>query len=207
MLIAYGNYGLSFAISSSPTGASFLTDSSNMGDGRSGTVTGVQWPAGAMTTASYIQIAVTVSSPLDTVAALGVMGIVNVIGLPAGTLTRIGMNTPTRIDQRLTKGFRDELSAWVIPTSAQSSNTFSVWIFNDVNGSASIASSSTFAIGEIFAGRLTSIPTLLEGSPGGGIIDPNQRSATSGAQFYPLMRKPTRTSQATLGMFTAAVYT
>lgn len=204
MLIGYGNYRLAVTISGSAPGAAFLTDPANMVDGRTGTVTSCRWPGGTQTTASFVRLTISVASPYESIPALGVSGLINVIGLPAGTLVRIGPSLPVAVSQRLTPGFRDELSAWVIPTSATTGTTTSIWIYNDVNGVASIPASASFAIGDVFVGRLVGLPTLLQGSPGGGMIDPTTRSISYGAQFNPRMRKVVRTQSATLGKFSGA---
>lgn len=202
MLIGYGNYQLSFSsIGSSPGGATNLTDPAALFDGQSGSGTSFRWGGGTQNTSSYIQITFSVSSPMDATAPLGVAGLINVQGLPAGTLVRIGTTLANSVAQRLTVGFRGELGAWVIPTTAIAGNAVSIWIYNDVNGVASIAPSATFAIGEIFVGRLTSIPTLRNPAPGEGMTDPTAWVANDGLQFHPTMRKAVRVVSGTLGKF------
>ena len=126
--------------------------------------------------------------------------------MPAGTLIRVGTsaNIADSIPQRLTVGFRGELSAWFIPTAAMTGNVLNVWWINDVNGVASILPSTVFAAGEIFAGRLTSVPTLRKPGCADGMSDSTGWSATAGSQFHALMRKVAREVSGTVGLFTLA---
>jgi hypothetical protein len=194
MLIGYGGYVLTPAISSSGGGAAFLTSSAALTDARTGSATSCKWDTGTQTTATHVDIALTIADPLDTTAAIGVVGVANVQGLPAGT--KLTFNGVT---QRLVPGERGELGAWWLPAITGNSGTIS--IFNDVNGSASISNGATFAIGEIFVGRVLSMPTLI-GSPGITLIDPTQFQRSSGGQLWQNMRNPWRQYAAQLGPFT-----
>lgn len=164
MILIYGNYTLSFAISGSAAGSEFLTPSSDMADGRTGTAAALKWISGGQTTSSYVDITVTVSSPLGEVTPMiGGAGLCNVIGLPAGTLVQFRNVAGSKtVSQRLVQGARRELNAWAFPGFA--STTLVIRIFNDVNGVASIAASTEFGIGEIVVGRRLCLPTLM-GSP------------------------------------------
>lgn len=207
MLIGYGNYQLTFSsISASPAGADILTDPLALFDGRSGSGSSFRWGGSPQTTASYVQMRISIASPLDAVAPIGVVGIVNVQGLPAGTLIRIGTsaNIADSIPQRLTVGFRGELSAWFIPTAAMAGNVLNIWFVNDVNGVAGVLPSTVFASGEIFAGRLTSVPTLRKPGLSEGMSDSTGWSTTDGGQFHALMRKVAREVSNTVGLFTPA---
>jgi hypothetical protein len=199
MLISYGDYSLSFAITGqSGSGAAFLTPSSAMADGRTGTVTAIRWTDGTQNTNSYVEITVTISDPLAATARQGVFGVCN-CSLPAGT--RVVM-LPGSIAQRLVEGARGERSAWFLP--AENSNTRVFRIFNDVNGAASIVAASEFAIGEIYLGRVVSLCTLAQSSPSAQLQDPTGYTRSDGGQLWQLMRKPYRQVQATLGRFTTA---
>lgn len=198
MLIAYDDNSLSFAITGSASGSAFLSDSSQLADGRTGTPTKCQWISGAQTIASYVQITVTIASALDATAVQGAVGICNVSGLPAGTKVQIGAKS-----QRLVAGSRGELSAWILPFAT--GNTCTIKIFNDVNGSASIAAGTIFTIGEIFVGRIISLPTLIAGAPPVRmLIDQTVERRSAGAQAWPLYRKPYWQVSAQLGRFTRA---
>jgi hypothetical protein len=198
MLISYGNFGLSFTIGGSATGAAFLTDPAALANGRTGDGTSMQWIGGAQTTASYVQISVAISSPLDTIAPQGAVGVANVQGLPVGTLVQIGS-----VLQRLTADARGQLNAWALPFGV--GNTRTIKIFNDVFGVASIPASQVFAIGEIFIGRLISLPTLVvSNNPSRTLVDPTANQRTSGGQLWQLMRKPYWSVSAQLGRFTRA---
>ena len=79
MLIGYGNYQLAFSsISASPAGADILTDPSALFDGRSGSGSSFRWGGSPQNTSSYVQMRISIASPLDAVAPVGVVGIVNV---------------------------------------------------------------------------------------------------------------------------------
>lgn len=196
MIIGYGGYTLTFAITGqSGSGAAFLTPSSNMADGRTGTVCALKWTDGTQNTSSYVDITVTISSPLDTVARQGVAGICNVIGLPEGIRVTIGGKV-----QDLVAGARGELSSWVLP--AANGNTMVIKINNNVSATSPIVAGQEFAIGEIFVGRAVSLCTLAQSSPSSDLNDPTAYSRSAGGQLWQLMRKPFRQVGATLGRFT-----
>lgn len=195
MLISYGDYTLSFAITGqSGSGAAFLTPSSAMADGRTGTVTAIRWTDGTQNTSSYVEITVTIADPLAATARQGVAGVCN-MSLPAGT--RLTCNSVT---QRLVAGARGERSSWWLP--ATDSNTMVLRIYNDVNGSSPIVAASEFANGEVYVGRVVSLCTLAQSSPSAQIQDPTGYSRSDGGQLWQLMRKPYRQVQGTLGRFT-----
>lgn len=196
MILVYGGYSLSFAIGGSASGAAFLapTDGSALGDGRTGQVQACRWISGSQNTASYIEITVTVASPLDATAAIGGVGVCNIIGLPAGTKVVVG-----GITQRLVAcAPRGELSAWFLPQTT--GNSFPVRVYNDVNGVASIAASHEFAIGEIYAGRAMNLRSRM-GAPTDDLQDPTAFARTAGGSLWQLMRKPFRQAQHALGLF------
>ncbi len=197
MLIGYGGYALTFAIGGSATGAAWTAPASGIAltDFRTGSVQGIRWISGTQNTSSYVEITVTIASPLDATAAQGVVGVANV-SLPEGTKLVIG-----GVTQRLVSGARGERSAWVLPFAT--GNTLVIRIYNDVNGVASIVASSEFSIGEIFVGRLMDLCTLM-GTPTSDITDPTAYQRTAGGQLYQLMRKPYGQVAATLGAFTTA---
>lgn len=197
MIIGYGNYALSFAITSTHTNAAFLTNSAVMNDARSGALCSISWDTGTQTTSVTVTITVTIVSPLDTTAAIGCVGICNVQGLPAGT--KVAVNGVT---QRLVAGARGELSAWWLPSSLNS-NTLAITFTNDVNGAASILTGATWGIGEIFIGRALTVP-MLTGSkyPTNGRFDLTQNNETAGGQNWALFRKTRRVRTTPLGQFT-----
>jgi hypothetical protein len=199
MLISYGDYTLTFAITGqSGSGAAFLTPSSAMADGRTGTVTAILWTDGTQNTNSYVEITVTIDDPLAATARQGVFGVCN-CSLPEGTRIAI---VPGSYAQRLVAGARGERSAWWLP--ADNGNSLVFRIFNDVNGASPIVAASEFAIGEIYVGRVVSLCTLAQSSPSAQIQDPTGYSRSDGGQLWQLMRKPYRQVQGTLGRFTTA---
>lgn len=199
MLISYGDYALSFAITGqSGSGAAFLTPSSAMSDGRTGTVTAIRWTDGTQNTNSYVEITVTIDDPLATTARQGVFSVCN-CSLPEGTRLAI---IPGSIAQRLVAGARGERSAWWLP--ATNSNSLVFRIFNDVNGASPIVAASEFAIGEIYVGRVISLCTLASSSPSDQLIDPSGNTRSDGNQLWRLMRKPFGAVQGRLGRFTTA---
>lgn len=199
MIKGYGDTRLAFAITSTHTNADFLTSTSYLNDGRSGIITSIAWDTGTQSTSVTVTITVTIASPLDTTAAIGVVGICNVVGLPAGIPV-----TVNGVTQALTAGARGELSAWFIP-SGLNSNTLTITFTNSLSGGHPILTGATFGIGEIFVGRVIALPSLVNGSqqPQNDQVDTTAFQRASGAQLYQLMRKPWRQCSATLGPFTA----
>jgi hypothetical protein len=195
MLIGYGNYEITFAITGqSGTGAAFLTDSGALNDGRTGSGASLRWTNGTQNTSDYVQITATLSSPLDTVAPQGVVGVCNVQGLPVGTKLDIA-----GVTQRLVAGERGELGAWALPFAT--GNTCVIRIYNDVNGTSPIVPAAEFFIGEIFVGRVVDLCTLIFNSPTSDLVDPTSFQRSAGGQLWQTMRKPYRTAGATLGTF------
>lgn len=198
MLIAYGKNVLAFTIhgSQSPE-AAFLNDSSAMADGRTGTSCSMSFTGGVQGTGVQAEIRIGATSTLDTTIPWGFVCINNVQGLPAGT--KLTFNGVT---QRLTYNRRGELGACWLPTGVTGSSK-SIFIYNDVNGVASLTPGQTFAVGEIFVGRAMYLREA-SASPVDGVIDTTVSNVTAGGQVYPLMRKPRRTMNVKLGPFTTA---
>lgn len=198
MLIGYGDYVLSFVMGGSAPGSTFTTptDGSALADGRTGEVQGCQWIGGVQNTSAYVEITVTISSALDATARLGVIGIMN-SSLPAGTKVVV-----QSITQRLVADSRGQRNAWFVPQTT--GNSFTVRIYNDVNGVASIVALSEFSIGEIYVGRAISLCTLLDSPPNRALQDPTSTARTAGGQIRALMRKPYWQVGAKLGRFTQA---
>jgi hypothetical protein len=202
MIAIYGSYVLSFAISGSAGGGNapaFLTDSSAMNDGRSGLLTSIKFTGGAQTTASYVDIDVTILEAPDAVPALGGIGLVNVDGLPLGTLIEFITSTGGSVEQRLAYGPRNELCAWTLPLDE--GDGFTIRIHNNVNGSASIVAGTVFGIGEVIPGRALYLPVLANQTPSIGVIDPTTTATTAGGNDWALMRKSQRKKSMTLGRF------
>ena len=196
MLLSYGNYTLSFAISSTGGGAAFLTPSSYLNDAKNGVICSMRWDTGVQTTATRVDITVTITKAMDTTPAIGAVGFVNV-QLPAGTLVKYGGSGGGA--QRLVPGIRGELSSWWIPYVTGGS--FVLSIYNDVNGSPSIAAGSTWGAGEIYVGRVTQLPTLVASgtNPTSASQDLTGWNQANLGQLYPIMRVPQRLKRGTLG--------
>lgn len=189
MLFIYGNYSVAWVVGGTGSPAPAATTSvAALSDGRSGAATAFIWGGGSQSTASYVQLTGTISDPLDATAPIGGVGVINVMGLPAGTLVDLQAGTYT---QRLVAGRRGNLSAWILPTATLNNNTITIRIYNNVNGVASIAALTEFAIGEIIVGRLCSWPLLIAGNPPQEeLMDPTQYERSDGGQLWQLMRKP-----------------
>lgn len=198
MLLIYGDFNV--AITVTGTGAAILTDATHISNGRSGDGVSFRWISGAQTTASFVQINLTITSPLEASAAVGGVGLVNVQGLPLGTLVQVGASA----QQRLVQGPRlGEPCAWTIPFLTGNSQT--VKIFNDVNGAATIPASQIFAIGEIVAGRIMSLPSLVNyGAPTRTPFDPTAAAQTAGGSDWQTYRKLRWQQRHPLGIFTRA---
>lgn len=199
MLIGYFKGSLSAAISTNSGSAAFLTDSDTLFDGRSGMATSASFSSGSAVTGRYTRLAVTQTSDLDATPPWGVVGLVNVQGLPEGT--KCVFNGVT---QRLVAGKRGELSAWWIPSGVTGA-TENIDIYNDVNGVASITPGATFAVGEVYTGRIVSLKTLaIDSPPAVDTFDQSAGTQTSGGQDWQLRRKNRRQVIAKLGRFTIA---
>jgi hypothetical protein len=196
MLIGYGDYTLTFSVGGSSTGADFTapTDGSNLADARTGSVQGLEWIGGTQNTSSYVEITVTIGSVKDATPSIGVVGLCN-CSLPAGT--KIVCES---ITQRLVEDARGERSAWFVPQTTGTS--FTIRIYNDVNGSASIVASSEFSIGEIYVGRVIGLCSLSGSSINRTLQDPTATRRSTGGQLWALMRKPFWQIGVQLGRFT-----
>lgn len=200
MLLIYGDYTLSYSISSSgPNDAVFLTDPTTMNNGRSGDGCSLRWVSGAQTTASFVQVTVGITgSPFgESSPAIGGCGLINVQGLPLGTKVQIGS-----VVQRLVEGPRGEPCAWALPFTNGTSIPFKV--FNDVNGVASIPASTVFAWGETLVGRAIYLPELV--NTNNMAMQPTDTTGyqrSSGNQLHQFMRKPYWSETSPLGWFTA----
>lgn len=200
MLIGYGDYSMTFALGGSQSpDAAFLTSYTGLNDGRTGSGASATFTGGSQSTSVYAQLQVNVTSPLDATAPWGVIGVTNVHGLPEGTKLSFG-----GVTQRLTKGPRGELCAWWIPNGV-TGGTHYIFIYNDVNGFATISAQQPFFIGEVFVGRIISLPSLVGTSPPvSDAFDPTAHNSSSGGQDWQLMRKPRRIVSANLGYFSTA---
>jgi hypothetical protein len=196
MLIAYGDYSLTFSVGGSAAGADFTApdDGSNLSDGRTGSVQGLQWIGGTQNTSSYVEITVTIGSVKDATPRIGLVGICN-SSLPVGT--KIVCQS---ITQRLTEDARGERSAWFVPQTTGTS--FTIRIYNDVNSVASIVANAEFSIGEIYVGRVIQLCTLAESSAQRVLQDPTAARRSTGGQLWALMRKPYWVIGAQFGQFT-----
>lgn len=204
MIFLYGNYTLSFGITTNDGSAAYLTDTAAMNDGRSGLVTSFSFSSGTAALTQYTRLITTITgtgvdNPLLAAPTVGVVGLVNVQGLPEGTKCGVGANF-----QRLTAGERGELSAWWILNNVTYIAPFGVDIYNDVNGSHDIVPGTTCGVGEIVAGRALYLPSLVDPTLQDMLQDPTAFSRSSGGQLWQCMRKPFRDYQQTLGRFTVS---
>jgi hypothetical protein len=197
MRIVYGDYTFMAAIGGSAGGAAFLApdDGSALFDTRTGSVQLMQWIGGTQNTSSYVELTITVASAIDATAIHGCIGIANVIDLPAGTKIVVD-----GVTQRLQADEFGKLNAWFTP-SVSPSNTLTIRIYNDVNGSPTIPANAEFAIGEIGMGRSIDLCALMSSPISDDLSDPSAYSRTEGNQLYSNMRKPFRTLSETLGTF------
>lgn len=197
MRLIYSDYTFTAAIGGSAGGSAFTApdDGSALFDGRSGSVQGIQWIGGTQNTSSYVQLTITVDSDIDASAIHGGIGIANVTGLPVGTKVVVD-----GITKRLKADQFGNLNVWFSP-NVSASNTLTVRIYNDVNGSSPIVASAEFAIGEIFMGRAIDLCTLMNNNPSADLNDPTAYTRSAGGQLWQNMRKPYRTIAQTLGSF------
>lgn len=202
VLIGYGNYTLSFTITSSPGSSAgtstFLTETDALADGRAGLLTTLEFDTGTAALTQYSEIGVTASSPLDTTAPWGVVGLCNVQGVPEGTKC-----TFNGVTQRLVADEIGQLNAWWIPNGLNSNASQPLRIYNDVNGSHSISPGATVGIGEIFVGRIIQLRDLFNSQPQDALNDPTAATTTDGGSDWEVMRKPRGTVSQKLGPFSA----
>lgn len=202
MLLGYGGYGLTFAITGqSGSGAAFLTSSAALADGRTGSGTALQWTNGTQSTASYVEITATITNPFgESSPRKGVASIINVNG---GAANLYNLKTVIGgVTQRLRYGPRGELCAWAFPFANGATCQFRM--YNDDGSSGSpIVAAQTIGLGEIFVGRLISLCTLAKGgpNPSRAVQDPTAFQRSSGGQIWELMRKPWWQTAQQLGRF------
>ena len=148
----------SITFSVTGTGASIVNDVAGLTDGLPDQATRFTFVSGTQTTSSAVKIQGTFSAATP----IGGCGIFSTT-LPAGTLIKIygkrpadsgytynlGGNSQT---QRVTTRDCDgkNVCIWQFADGLDAISAFEITIYNDVNGSASIAASSYFDIGEIF---------------------------------------------------------
>lgn len=199
------------------TGASIVSSASNLTDGRPDSTARFQWPTGgSQTTGTVMHIkgdwTATSFSPRLT-------GFSN-ISLPVGTKIAISYRrssdtlgtypyTPTFLNnnQRIFLGPRGERTAWIMLASgAATSNVLGVdiQIFNDVNGSASIAPGTFFNIGE----GVVCPAVEMDIEPGWDqyFIDPTTKEFSWNRQPYMQPGCPYRQGDYTLRLDQQAVY-
>lgn len=185
------------------TGAAFLTSSDRLTNGRPTSGTRIQWLSGAQTTASVL----TLRGIFDDFFDIGFCGLV-------GTTLPIG----TRVVCK-----RRFSSPWLTPTEGvvtqRADGVRVVWfnfepypsndqwdgaefeIYNDVFGSASIAASSTFEIGEAWAGLVSE--WCIRPTYESNIVDFSKQNLSINGQPFPTSRRFAETSQLE---FTPVVY-
>jgi len=201
MIFVYFQGTLSAAISTNVGSAAFLTDSGALFSGRSGEGSTFSFSSGTAATTQYTSLDVTMISDLDATPPWGGVGLVNVQGLPEGTKCEFN-----GVTQRLTRDAWGELSAWWLPSGVTGA-TESIRIYNDVNGSHSIAPGATVYAGQIFAGRVLSLPTLVyDNPPASDLQDPTAFQRSAGGQLRQLMRYPFDLVTAKLGRFSTSDY-
>jgi hypothetical protein len=199
MLLGYGGYTCTVAITGqSGSGAAFLTSSSALFDGRTGSGTTLRWTNGTQTTSSYVEFTVTITAnPFGEASPRkGVAAFINVQGVPYNLRTVIG-----GVTQRLRYGPRMELCAWAFPFA--NGTTCVMRLYND-DGTVTppIAAAGTIAIGELFVGRVIDLPTLVFSNPSRAPQDPTAFNRSGGGQLWQLMRKPWWQNGAPLGRYT-----
>lgn len=188
--------------SASGTGAAILTSTSQLVDGRPGTLTRCQWISGSQTTSSVTRLRLDWSTGF----VPGLVGLSN-LSLPVGTLisARYRRSTdsagtypynPTAYNatQRIVEGPFGERTWWTLLQAGATAIVgveFQFW--NDVNGSASISASSTFDIGEAWI----SPTTEFDAAPGISIddTDPTTINYTPTRQPYAVPGTPYRQLQ------------
>lgn len=199
MLFIYGDYQVTWAVGGTGApGPTALTDIAALNNGRTGAGCAFKWGGGTQTTASYVELIATIVAADQTTPRIGGVGLMNIRGLPAGTLVDVNLGAFT---QRTLVGRRGELNAWIMLTSALSTATLRIRIYNNVNGAPSIPALTQFYIGAAIIGKLASWPLLLESQPQEELFDPTQYQRSSGGQLWQMMRKPYSTITVKLGNF------
>ena len=201
MLLGYGGYTCTVAITGqSGSGAAFLTPSSALFDGRTGSGATLQWTNGTQNTSSYVELTVTIASnPFgESSPRQGVAAFINVQGVPYNLRTVIG-----GVTQRLRYGPRGQLCSWAFPFA--NGTTLVMRLYND-DGTITppIAAAGTIAIGELFVSRVIDLPTLVFSNPSRAPQDPTAFNRSAGGQLWQLMRFPWWQVAAPLGRFTIA---
>lgn len=207
MLISYSRPAITWAIAG--TGASFITDSSALTNGRPADATRIQWLSGAQTTASTVTLTGTLATPISarlagfllpnipTAIPDGVK--VTVSGkLSGGAVALNGNSTSTRT-ALLPNGAA--ASWWVFP--AATIDTIIVTIYNDRNGSTWATAGQYVDLGEIWVGKGADfqIANDLQVDNQGGLL---QRQSHNN-QAWPLAVQPFRVATVNLSPMTETV--
>jgi hypothetical protein len=201
MLLGYGGYTLSAAITGQSGSGAALTNASALFDGRTGSGALLTWTNGTQSTSSYVEITVTISSPFGEASPRqGVASFINM----QGTGVAVGLKTVIGgVTQNLAAGPRGELCAWAFPFA--NGTTLVMRIYNDIGGTSHpLTAAQQIAIGEIFVGRIIDLPTLVMSNPGRSPNDPTAFQRSAGGQLWQLMRKPWWQVGAPLGRYTIA---
>lgn len=189
----------------SGTGAAVVSGIDNIDDGRPDTLTALTWLTGTQTTSSVLRLR------CDWTDAIvpRLVGLSN-ITLPAGTKITASFRrasdtagtypyTPTAYNatQRIVEGPAGERTAWImLPDGATPVIGCEIQIWNDVDGSASIAAATPFYIGEawVSAGDDVKIATQPQIQP----VDPTASNWSTTNQPYTVPGTPYRQFQFSL---------
>lgn len=170
-------------------GAAWLSDDSGaaLTNGRPASASRIQWLSGTQTTSSELILRATWGSAI-TPRILALLGLT----LPAGTLIQITLRRPAdagytykadTYSQRVVQLPDGSRCAWfVLDDGLDPVIGAGFIIVNDVNGSASIAASSSFDAGEVWVGSGVDIPQQRGWSR--GIKDPSVIRRSRGSQLF-----------------------
>lgn len=188
-LICPDTYGHAFAISG--TGASFLTSSAYLADGKPHQVTRCQWISGTQTTSSFTRITVTLTNPAGGSSSVGAIIVKGITGLPAGL--RVVFNGDTANPVFLTACPSGGLEAIYIPSSVLTITSFTVDFYNNVSGSTAVTASAIFQVGEIMGALRWASPFGMDADWKMQWVDPSIQKNVGDNSAGRIARVPYRT--------------
>lgn len=200
MLISYSRPTITY-VDLVGSGASFLTSSARLTNGRPSSATRIQWLSGAQTTSSHLDLRAFWANGAATTPGPPAFRLAGLCGLtlPVGTKIVCSLiydvafgykESTTRVVER-SDGTRHAWFTFPADTEPYSYGA-RFQIFNDVYGLALIAADSDFEIGELWIGRGSEFrikPTYTS-----AVSDLSKLQTSIGGQPFPIRRRAARES-------------
>lgn len=176
------------------TGATFMTDSEALDDGRPSSATRIQWLSGAQTTSSVLTLRATWVTGIINVRLVGIIGTTLPVGTKVVCKRRFDLTWSGDQESRVVQRPDGVRVVWFyFDEDGEERSGFEFEIFNDVNGIAAIEADSAFDIGEAWGGICSQWcirPTYASGRD-----DLSVMKQSIGGQPFPIRRRALATSQ------------